>query len=78
MSEERGELYKLLEYTNDRISELQGNYKVLNDHHQGLEITVNTLETRLDTAISLLKFFISPGVALLILVDLLRMAGIIT
>ena len=78
MSDERGDVYKLLEYTNDRISELQENYKVLNDHHQNLEINVNTLQTRLDTAISLLKFFISPGVALLILVDLLRMAGMIS
>ena len=78
MSEEDGNIYKLLEYTNERITDLQGNYRVLNDHHQTLEINVNTLSTQLHTAIQILKFFISPGVAVLILVDLLRMGGFIS
>lgn len=77
MSDER-DLFKLIEFTNDRLSDLQNNYRVLNDHHHSVEIKVNTLETRLDTAIQILKFFVSPGVAILILVDLLRMAGIIS
>lgn len=78
MSEEDGNVYKLLEYTNERITDLQESYKVLNDHHHTLELNVNTLTTRLDTAIQILKFFISPGVAVLIIVDLLRMGGLIS
>ena len=77
MSEDDGNVHKLLEYTNERITDLQESYKVLNDHHHNLELDVNTLSTQLHTAIQILKFFISPGVALLIIVDLLRMGGII-
>ena len=78
MSEEDGNIRRLLEYTNERITDLQDSYRVLNDHHHNLEINVNTLQIRIDTSIQILKFFISPGVALLILVDLLRLAGLIT
>lgn len=85
MSDEAKDVYKLLEYTNDRITEIQEDskdlrksYGILNDHHHSLEINVNTLSTQLHTAIQILKFFISPGVAVLIIVDLLRMCGIIT
>ncbi len=78
MSEDGSDIHKLLEYTNDRITELQDSYKVLNEHHHDLELDVNTLTTRVDTSIQILKFFVSPGVAVLIIVDLLRMAGIIS
>lgn len=84
MSEEGDNIYKLLEYTNERITDVQNDtkelresYKVLNDHHHTLEIDVNTLSTQLKTAIQILTFFISPGVAILIIVDLLRMGGVI-
>ena len=77
MSEDDGNVHKLLEYTNERITDLQESYKVLNDHHHNLELDVNTLSTQLHTAIQILKFFISPGVAILIIVEGLRMGGII-
>ena len=84
MSEDDRDIHKLLEYTNERITDLQGDtkdlrksYNVLNDHHHTLELNVNTLTTQVTTAIQILKFFISPGVAVLIIVDLLSMGGII-
>ena len=85
MSEEDGNIHKLIEYTNERLTDIQEDnkdlrksYGVLNEHHHTLELNVNTLTTRLDTAIQILKFFISPGVAVLIIVDLLRMGGLIS
>ena len=71
MSEDGADIYKLIEFTNDRLSDLQKSYAVLNEHHHILELDFNIVKTRLDTCIQILKFFVSPGVALLILVDLL-------
>ena len=76
MSEEVG-VRELLEYTNERITELKQSYLVLNECHHTLEIKFTKLETTLSTLVKLVKFFIAPGTALLVLLELLKAAGIV-
>jgi hypothetical protein len=67
----------LIAYTNDRITDLQKNYQVLNDCHHILELKYTRLDTRLETVIKLVQFFIAPGTAALIMIELLKIGGVI-
>jgi len=76
LSDEAG-VRELLEYTNNRITALQANFQTLNDCHHELEIKYTRMETRLDTVVQLVKWLITPGTGILILVELLKAVGII-
>ena len=70
------DIYKIVEMMNDRITDLQKSYRVLNDHSQTQEIEIVKINTKLDTIASIIKFFITPGVALLVVVQVARLAGV--
>jgi hypothetical protein len=67
----------LIAYTNDRITDLQKSYQVLNDCHHILELKYTRLDTRLETVVKLVQFFIAPGTAALIMIELLKIGGVI-
>ena len=71
------DLYKLLDVMNDRLTDLQKNYGVLNESHHKLEMEFTTMKARIDTTCDIVKFFVSPSLAFLILVQLATMCGII-
>ena len=77
MPEVPEDIRTLIAFTNGRISELQRNYQVLNDCHHELEIKYTKLNTRLDTLVKLVQFFITPGMATLILIELLKAGKVI-
>ena len=77
LSEDTRDTNKLLDYTNERITQLQKSYGVLNDCHHELELKYTRMETQLSTLFTIVKFFISPGVALMILIDLLKLGKVI-
>jgi len=77
MSDDGGEIYRLIEVTNDRLTDLQKNYRVLNDNHHNLELRFTEMRARLETIVQIIKFFISPAVALLVLAELLTLVGVI-
>lgn len=70
------EIYKVIELMNDRITDLQLSYRVLNDNHRTLEVGFTEMKAKFDTIGTLLKFFISPSLAFLTLVQIARFAGI--
>ena len=70
------DIYKVVEMMNDRITDLQKSYRVLNDHSQTQEIEIVKINTKLDTIADIIKFFITPGVALLVIVQVARLAGV--
>lgn len=76
MSEE-DQLLKLIEVTNERLTDLQKSYRVLNEHHHSLEMEFSTLKTQITLVCQIIKFFISPAMALLILSEVARIAGIV-
>ncbi len=72
------EIYKVIEIMNDRITDLQLSYRVLNDNHRTLEVGFTEMRAQFDTIGAIVKFFISPSLAFLILVQLARFAGVST
>ena len=72
------EIYKVIELMNDRITDLQLSYRVLNDSHRNLEVGFTEMRAQFNTIGALTKFFISPSIAFLILVQLARFAGMST
>ena len=77
MPEAPEDIHTLINYTNDRITDLQRNFQVLNDCHHVLELKYTKLETRLDTLVKLVQFFVAPGTAIMILIELLKMGKVI-
>ena len=77
MSDGEGDIYKLIEITNERLTDLQKNYRVLNENHHNLELSFTEVRAQLETVAQIVKFFISPAVALLMLAELLKLTGII-
>ena len=69
---EREHFLDLLEVTNQRLTDLHQSYRVLNDHSQAQEIEIVKLNTKLDTTVSIVKWFISPVAALSLLIQVLR------
>ena len=62
---------------NDRITNLQSNYQVLNECHHDLELKFTKMETRMDTLVKLIQFFVAPGTAVVILIELLKAVKVI-
>ena len=69
---EREYFLDLLEVTNQRLTDLQKSYRILNDHSQSQEIEIVKLNTKLDTTVSIVKWFISPIAAVNLAIQLLR------
>ena len=51
---------KLYEAMNDRITDLTKSYRILNDHSHTQAVDLAKLNTKLDTTVSIVKWFISP------------------
>ena len=51
---------KLYGAMNDRITDLTKSYRVLNDHSHAQAVDLAKLNTKLDTTVSIVKWFISP------------------
>lgn len=62
---------------NDRITDLQSSYQVLNECHHGLELKFTQMETRFDTLVKIIQFFLAPGTAVIILIELLKMGKVV-
>lgn len=77
MSDEGRDIYKLIEITNERLTDLQRSYLVLNDNHHTLQLSFVEVKTKLETIYWIIKFFISPTLALLVLAELCKIGGII-
>lgn len=77
MSEGVRDTNKLLDYTNERLTMMQGNIQVLNDCHHELELKYTRMEAQLTTVVQIVTWFISPGVAIMIILELLKLGGVI-
>jgi len=72
-----GDYLKLYEAMNDRITDLAKSYRVLNEHHQNIEVKIVRLETRIETVVSIVKWFISPIALISLVLQILRICGVI-
>lgn len=77
MSDGSADIYKLIEVTNERLTDLQKSYRVLNDCHNDLKLEFTVMKTKMETIAYLVKFFVSPSLALLILAEVFRIAGVV-
>lgn len=77
MCEEGVDVYKLIEITNERLTDLQRSYLILNDNHHTLQLSFVEVKTKLETIYWIMKFFISPTLALLLLTEICKIGGII-
>ena len=68
---------KLYEAINDRITDLHKSYRTLNDNHQNLEIGFIKLETEVKTVVKIVTWFVSPALAFMIIVELLKLSGVL-
>ena len=71
------DVYRVLQVMNDRMTDIQKSYLVLNDNHHVLAMKQLKLETKLETIWTLLKFCITPGVIFTLFFEILRMAGVV-
>jgi hypothetical protein len=62
---------------NDRITDLSKSYRVLNDHSQATMVRIVKLETKIDTTISIVKWFISPIAFVSLVLQILRIWNVI-
>jgi len=77
LSEDVRDTNKLLDYTNERLTLLQKNFQILNDCHHELELKYTRMETQLGTVVQIVKWFVSPGMALMIILELLKLGKVI-
>ena len=61
---------KLYEAMNDRIADLSKSYRILNDHSHLQAVDIAKLDTKIDTAVSIVKWFISPIALLSLIIQL--------
>jgi len=71
------DVYRVLQVMNDRMTDIQKSYLVLNDNHHVLAMKQLKLETKLETIWTLLKFCITPSVIFTLFFEILRMAGVV-
>lgn len=62
---------------NDRITDLQKSYRTLNDCHRELEKEFVELKTTVKTVVSIVKFFVTPGIALILVAEVLSLTGVV-
>lgn len=67
-----------LKNIDERVTELSNSYKILNDNHHQLELDMMELDTQISTIANLVKWIISPGMIIALLIELARIGGIIT
>ena len=70
----RADVLTMLDMMNDRMADLQKSYLVLNECHRTLDKEVAVLNARIETVSGIIKFFISPGMALLIIVKIIEIS----
>lgn len=73
---ETEQLLKLIEVTNERLTDLQKSYRVLNECHHSLEMEFSVLKAQITLICQVIKFFISPAVALLLVAEIASLAGV--
>ena len=71
------ETYRLLEAMGDRITDLAKSYRVLNDNHTQLQLEFVEMRTRVETAVSLVKWVLFPISGLTLLLRILEIVGVI-
>ena len=60
-----------------QIVEINKNLMISFDRHAELSLEVTALKTRIDTTVSILKWFVSPVILLNLLLSVLRGSGVI-
>jgi hypothetical protein len=74
---EDGDVYRVLQVMNERMTDIQKSYLVLNDNHHLLAMKQLKLETKLETIWTLLKFCVTPGIMITIVIEFLRIVGVV-
>jgi len=74
------DVYRLIESLSDRVTDLSKSYRVLNEAHMETQSRLHTIElgqtelkTRIDTAISIVKWVLSPISLILLILRLYEM-----
>ena len=65
------------DFMNQRIDDLATSIKVLNDHSRTQAIELTKLNTKLDTTVSIVKWFISPVALGSFILQVLRIWNVI-
>ena len=60
------------DFMSQRIDEMAKSIKVLNDHSHTQEIEITKINTKLDTTVSIIKWFISPVALVSLIIQVLR------
>jgi len=71
------DIYKLIELLNDRYTELANSYRVLNDSHAKLEVSFVKFETKVNTAVSIMKYFVPSSLILSAIAFIIKLAELV-
>jgi len=69
------DIYRLIEAYGERLTDLAKAYRVLNESHSDLELSVVKLETKVDTAVAIVKWILSPMAVISLIIKLVELAG---
>lgn len=71
------DIYKIIELMGNRMTDISESYKILNDNHVNLERGFIQLKTKIETTVSIIKWFITPSIAVLLLSEILKIVGVV-
>ena len=67
--------YKLYQALSERVTDIAKNYRVLNENHHNTELKLTKLETKVNTAVSIVKWVLSPMAVISLAIKIAELAG---